>query len=336
MNIDVGKYFDNERMRIVGMKIQKGLRMKSLKVFIVGGILIALGVVTVAHLGGDGLPANRSKQIAPVANLNLQPVGVSASDALGRDNENAFQPTGAKVLVNGLKMPIRPVWQGVVDYRQGKKGRSIQEEVIAGLSFCASSELNREAAVAEKSRTGMTAQAIALDSKVKAQSEMCPRLSDADYELRSEILGNWAKDGDLDAMVAFYTAGPLGKWGTTTGPQTLENPGIKEWQTQAVSWLNVAAQQGQIGALLLLSDVYDNKPVVERPGAVFSDLYDPVRSYAYAHAWHYLVGRDESKRQALLKSDFLNRAESGISKEQRDLGRVKSQKIVESLSKNKP
>ncbi|GKT00146.1 hypothetical protein AVKW3434_12175 [Acidovorax sp. SUPP3434] len=310
--------------------------MKSRKVFIVGGLLIAAGAVTVAHWEGDALPVNRSTKIAPVANLNLQPLSASASGALGRDDKNASQPASAKVLVNGLKMPIRPVWQGVVDYRQGKKGRSIQEEVIAGLSFCASTELNREAAVAEKSRTGVTAQTAALDSMVKTQSEMCARLSDADYELRSEILGNWARDGDLDAMVAFYTAGPLGRWGATTGPQTLENPGVKEWQTQAVSWLNVAARQGQIGAFLLLSDVYDNKPVTERPGAVFSDLYDPVRSYAYAHAWHYLVGRDESKRQALLKSDFLNRAESGISKEQRDLGRVESQKIIESLGEIKP
>lgn len=312
----------------------RNVSMKNHAVFIIGGILISGGVVAVAHWQDDALIINESVEIAPFFNSTPAPLVRSASSTLDTADKSAPPAASTKALVSGLKVPARPVWEGVVDYRQGKKGRSIQEEVIAGLSFCASAELKREAAVAEKSRTGVTAQTAALDSMVQAQSEICTRLSDADYELRSEILGIWAKEGDLEAMVAFYTAGPLGKWGATTGPQTLENPRIKEWQSQAVSWLNVAAQQGQIGALLLLSDVYDNRPVAERPNAVFSDLYDPVRSYAYAHAWHYLVGRDESKRQALLKSDFLKGTEAGLSKEQRDLGRTESKRIIDSLNRN--
>ncbi|GKT23319.1 hypothetical protein [Acidovorax sp. SUPP3334] len=306
--------------------------MKINAFFIIGAILIVGGGIALVRWQGNVLPASKYAETTPLGKTSQKNLGNSSSSDLNSGDKNAPPSVSAKLLASGLKTPVRPVWQGVVEYRQGKKDRPIQEEVVAGLSFCASADLNREAAVAEKSRSGVTAQTAALDSKVHAQSQMCARLSDADYELRSEILSGWAKDGDLEAMVAFYTAGPLGKWGTSTGPQTLEHPRVKEWQGQAVSWLNVAAQQGQIGALLLLSDVYGNKPVPERPNAVFSDLYDPTLSYAYAHAWHYLAGRDESKRQALLKSNFLNGAESGLSEEQRKLGRAESKKIIESLN----
>lgn len=281
----------------------------------------------------EAAPANRSAEVTSFVNPSALPLESSASNALSATVTSPVPKETTRGLANGLKTPARPTWRGVVDYRQGKTGREAQEEVVAGLSFCASADLKREVLMAERSSVGMTAQTAALDSMVQTQNDMCARLSDADYELRSEILSTWAKEGDLEAMVAFHTAGPLGKWGATTGPQTLEDPRVKAWQAETISWLKLSVQQGQMGTLLLLADVYGNPPTAERPHAVFSDLYDPSQSYAYAHAWHYLAGRDASKRQALIDSGFLAGAEIGLSKEQLERGRSESRRIIESLDR---
>lgn len=220
-----------------------------------------------------------------------------------------------KKQVRNLTPPSRPTWEIVRDYLQDPNNPAKAAEALSSLSFCANTSRSAENARQMRSQ-GLSSgpKYLAMQANSEAHSTYCPRLLESEYRLRSDLLDQSAKAGDLDAMEAYHTVSPVGEWPT---PEQFGDPRVVAWKTNSIEYLHKAAQLGRTDALLLLSNIYSSTPVnSEEPASVFGNIQDPVKSYAYAHAWAGFAMADERVREQLQSSAYLQNASKGLTREQ--------------------
>jgi hypothetical protein len=102
---------------------------------------------------------------------------------------------------------------------------------------------------------------------------LCANVSPAQLQERMRFLGQLADAGNRDAQVDFYMEGPGGK--PADMQARADDPEVRQWKQQAITYLEQAGAGCDQFALGLLSNAYDAGQMVER---------DPGRSMAYAIA----------------------------------------------------
>jgi hypothetical protein len=294
-----------------------------------GAIAMALGGYWLWTGGKEPLPPTRdvtsdTQRVAPTI-AQASEVAVAPPEAAAVQSETSLGfPTGIE--------PTRPVWQILEEYAKQPQSKDLQDEVLAGLSFCSTGQGLDKVLQNLKSTGGVTPQTEAIAKVIEVHEKKCVRLSSADYVIRLNIVRERAQAGDVNAMFDFVSLGPDGHWGAE-GTQTLRNPLVQAWQREAIGFLELAAKNGQTAALATLASLYGRPPSPERADEPFSDVYDPAKSYAYKVAWHYAMGRDEESRKRLLDSGYLKNAEIGLTAAQIQSGKNESKSIIGSIGR---
>ena len=244
---------------------------------------------------------------------------------------NDYERQTLSELLSTLTPPKKPAWEIVQHYKtKVPKSPEDEAETLAALSYCINMQGSSDALLKAKgSGTASAGEIIALQDNVNQASKLCNRLLDSDYEIRSDIVSSHARKGDTEAMLAFMDVGPLGRWQADYSTSGIANEELNKWKHTAISYLEQAAMGRNYSSLNTLATIYSYSPKSQgEQSSIFSDIYDPVKSYQYAYAWVNSMTLSGNEKTNAALTSYLKNYERNLSTEQIQLAQQNANKYL--------